>query len=353
MRVHGIDEVPGGEIEIDFARYAPPLRPQRAVAQLRHDRGKVHRLIEVGTGHVHAVIGEDVVLPRQVAVAGGAHAHQREIRSAAADIGDQHQLFIGDGGFVIERRSDGFELKRNFGKARRMRRQFQRGNGLRVARGVAIDEMHRPTDDDAIEFATVLRLGDALQVAQIADDDIDVLDRDAVADFRNLLHQIRAENTFDRAHQPAIVAIDVRGNGFAPKTARIVFGVIENGRRHALKTRLQFDEPHTALVRNGDGGIGRAEVDGTVVVEGHGDCARSKGMRLARLKLRTPGMKGRRIIARTLRRAKRLPQCGTRPGLFVLMSRDHPLESFHAHHNFTEHTLRKISCRDGVVYRRP
>ena len=31
------------------------------------------------------------------------------------------------------------------------------------------------------------------------------------------------------------------------------------------------------------------------------------------------------------------------------MSRDHPLESFHAHHKFTEHTLRKISCRSAVV----
>ena len=105
---------------------------------------------------------------------------------------------------------------------------------------------------------------------EIADDHIDVFDGDAMTDLRGLVHQVGAENAFYRPHQPPIKTIHIRGDGFAAEAACLVFGVIEHCGGDSAETGFEFDQFHGVTIGNGGRGIGSAEVNGAVVVGGHG-----------------------------------------------------------------------------------
>ena len=98
---------------------------------------------------VHAVVGQDVVAALGAAAARRAHAHEREVGRAAADVGHQHELFAVDPAFVVERGGDRFVLEVHLGKAHGMCRALQRGLRARVALGVVVDEEHRPAQHHA------------------------------------------------------------------------------------------------------------------------------------------------------------------------------------------------------------
>src|SRR5205814_1649989 len=91
----------------------------------------------------------------------------------------------------------------------------------------------------------------------------------AKADFRLALHQVRAENAFDRAHQPPVEAIHIRRHCLAAETARAVFGAVEHRGGYGRKARLDFCQLHTAHAGKCERGIRRAEVDGTKVGHEH------------------------------------------------------------------------------------
>ena len=72
--VHGVDQMPGGEVEVNaaghFARssLARAPGPQRAVAQQRQDGLQFDMAVEIGARQMHAVVGQDVVAAPGAAV---------------------------------------------------------------------------------------------------------------------------------------------------------------------------------------------------------------------------------------------------------------------------------------------
>jgi len=115
-------------------------------AELGQHARELDAPVEVGAGDVHAMVGEDVVLARWPRRAPRADAHDGEVRRAAADVGHEHDLFARHAALVVERGGDRLVLERDLFEADLARRAFERGLRLRVARGIGVDEEHRPTE---------------------------------------------------------------------------------------------------------------------------------------------------------------------------------------------------------------
>ena len=172
-RVHGVDEVPGGQVEIhrarDLARWrAVHARPVGAVAEFAQDAGQLHAPVEIGAGHVHPVVGEDVVLAIEPGCALRPDAHHREVRGAAADVGHQHQLLARHGPFVVEGGGDRLVLELQLLEPHRTRRRLERRLRLRVAGRIVVHEEHRAAQDGAMDRRPRLGFGAGLQVAEVA-----------------------------------------------------------------------------------------------------------------------------------------------------------------------------------------
>ena len=102
------------------------------------------------------MVGENVLVTLDARMMCRTHADQREIRCAAADVGDQHDLFGGYGGFIVQGRCNGFKLKSHFGKSGRMTCGGEAVLCFAVALAVTIDEPYRTTDDGALQCLAVL-----------------------------------------------------------------------------------------------------------------------------------------------------------------------------------------------------
>src|SRR5262245_65553229 len=63
MRVRRVDQMPGGEIEIDARRNVASLRRLRSIACERQNGGEIDRAVEIGAGDGDTVIGKDGVAP--------------------------------------------------------------------------------------------------------------------------------------------------------------------------------------------------------------------------------------------------------------------------------------------------
>jgi hypothetical protein len=107
-------------------------------------------------------------------------------------------------------------------------------------------------------------------VAQQAGDHVAVAHAAAGADVAGLVEQAGAEDALERAHQPAFVALDVRGDGGAAVVplglelgARRV-GAEEHRARHRGLAVLQRHQAHTGAtrLRQRYRRVGGAEVDG-------------------------------------------------------------------------------------------
>jgi len=287
--VDGVDQVPGGEIEVDpaghLARRAAGLRrAQAAIAQQRHQRLELDAAVEVRAGDVHAVVGQDVVAPVGAAAALGADAHDREVRGAAADVGDEHQFLGRDVALVVQRGGDRLVLEGDLAEAGGTRRGLQRRRSLGVALGVVVDEEHRAAEHDARQRRAGRRLRGALQMAQIADDHVHIAHRMAAAEVGRLLQQRGAEQALHRAHQAAVVALDVgghRGTAVQPRRfCRRMFLVetVEDRGRHRRVAGLELDQTHAVGSRQGDARVRGAEVDRSEAgCRVHGDCRSPKG----------------------------------------------------------------------------
>ncbi len=277
--VDGVDQVPGGQVEIDAAghfasRAIRANRTQGAVAELAQDAGQLDVAVEVGAGDVYAVVGQDVVATVQTLHALRAHAHHREVRSTAADVGHQHDAFAVDLALVVEGRGNRLELEMHFIETHSMSRRFQRALRCGVALRFTVHEKHRTAQHQLVQGAgRSIGQRAVAQALQVAGEDVAVLGATAAADVGRLVDQTGSEDALHRAHQAPVDAVHIGRHGGAAKGARRAvgvvpaFGVIEHRRRHGLVARLQLDEAHGSRTRfrpgNGHGRVGGAEVDGT------------------------------------------------------------------------------------------
>ena len=92
-------------------------------------------------------------------------------------------------------------------------------------------------------------LGAALEVREVGGDDIEIAYGAAAADVGALLDERTAQNALHRAHQAALDAVDVGGDGGpAEFAARLLvarpFGGVEDGRRHGRVAGLELDQTH-------------------------------------------------------------------------------------------------------------
>ncbi len=272
--VDGVDQVPGGEVEVDRARHLAH-RALGAEAEQRQDARQLDAAVEVGAGDVHAVVGEDVGLAVDGAGALGTDADEGEVGGAATDVGHEHLLLAGGALLVVEGGRDRLVLELDLGEAGTAGGTAQSGFGLRVAHRVVVDEEHRPADHRAPDRPAGGRLGAALEVAEIGRDDVDEAHRPAGADVGALLDQRAAEDALHRAHQPAVEAVDIGGRGGAPELAhgrpvQRAVGGVEDGRRHRDEAGFELDQAHARLARHGDGRVGGAEIDGAKSRVRHG-----------------------------------------------------------------------------------
>jgi len=274
-RVDGVDQVPGGEVEIHLAGHFAPGRADAPVTAGRKDVRQLDVAVEVGAGHMHAVVGQDVGASVHALALLRADAHQREVGGAAADVGHQHDLLAVDGGLEIQRSGDRLELEADVGETHGARRLFQGGLGGAVARGVVVDEEHRSAQHHMGQRAAGIALGQRLEATQVGTDHVQIPHGAAAADIGRLVGQRGAQDAFHGAHQPALGALHIRGDrGTAEGQLRLLVGGqalhrIEHGGGHGGLAVLQVHQVHLlARARQGDGRVGGAEINGAD--SGHG-----------------------------------------------------------------------------------
>ena len=118
---------------------------------------------------------------------------------------------------------------------------------LRIARRLVVDEEHRPAQHHALDRLAGVGFGAALQVAQVAGDDVEVLHAAPAAHVGGLVDQAAAQDALHRAHQPAVQAVDVSRDGGAAEGARraVALGAVdevEDGRGHGALAGFELDQ---------------------------------------------------------------------------------------------------------------
>src|SRR5262249_14773789 len=143
-------------------------------------------------------------------------ADDREVRSAAADIGDQNDLLARNGGLVFQGRGDRLELELDMLEPDLSRRLLQIALRLAIELGRVFDELNRPAEHDLTDLMADLALGRGFEVAQIEAEDIGERDV-ALLDPCPLMKQRPTDHAFQRAHEAAILARQVISDRRAAK----------------------------------------------------------------------------------------------------------------------------------------
>ena len=209
---------------------------------------------------MHAGVGQDVRSPVGLRVALWRDAHDREVRGAAADVGDQRKLLALHAGFVVERGGDRLELKMHLLEAAGPRDRLQLLLREPVRLRVVVDEADRPAKHHAADGLAAVLLREREQVREKLADDVAkrVL---AVADLRRLLQQAAAQNALERAQQPPLAVPGVGRNGLAPELHARLLEVEEDRARDRPVLLLQGQQARACRVGQAHGGIGGAEVN--------------------------------------------------------------------------------------------
>ncbi|MNO68542.1 hypothetical protein D3C76_593800 [compost metagenome] len=260
LRVHRVDRVPGGKVQVIAGRHEGVALHPAAIAEQRHHALQAELLVEVGAANVHAAGGEDVGLAVGDVAALRRQAHQGEVRGTAADVDDQHQFLALDAALVVEGRGDRFVLERHFAEADLPGHLDQGVGSFPVGLLVVIDEEHRAAQHDGIELAPGSRLATLLQLAEEQPEQ--VLERQRAAQHGGFaLQQAGAQQALQRAHQAAFVAFQVFVQGQAAVHRAAFLDVEEHHRRQGDPAVLQYDQRLRVRAPPADGGIGSAEVD--------------------------------------------------------------------------------------------
>ncbi len=187
--VEPVDRRPRGEVVVGRGRHRQTRPLQRtAEPEQGHDDAQAEQAVEVRAADPDAVVGEDVGRAVGPAHALRPEAHDREVRGAAADVGDQSELLAPDLGLVVEARGDRLVLEGDLRKARLARDLAQRLLGTGVRRRVVVDEVDGAAVHEVGDLAPQRRLGAALHAADVGGDDRPE-SQSLTADQRGLLDQ--------------------------------------------------------------------------------------------------------------------------------------------------------------------
>ncbi len=208
-------------MEITRGHLQPGAFHGAAETEQRHDDAETELAIEIGAADAHAVIGENIGRAIGLAVMPGPEPHDRKIRRATADIGDQCDLLSRDLALIIQRRGDRLELEGDLIEADLACDLAQRL--LRPAVGVIIivDEMHRPAMHHIAQLATGGLFGAPFHRAQVIADHV-AKPGPLAAEPGGLLDQRGAEHRFEAAHQAAGRALDIGCDRLAADQHRAV-----------------------------------------------------------------------------------------------------------------------------------
>ena len=167
------------------------LRPDRPVSQRRHDPRQVELANRSRCPRCECRRSRARRRAGRCAVATvGRQPDHREIRRAAADVDDQHQLLAIDGALVVERRGDRLELELDGLETRRAGARFERGLRFAVARRVVVVEAHGTPENHGVERVADPCNGALAQRSQVQRQDVGVDDA-ARADRRGLVASAR------------------------------------------------------------------------------------------------------------------------------------------------------------------
>ena len=225
--IHAVDARPRREV-VEIARRDVDILPlhRRTIAQQRHHDTEAEIPIEIGAADADAVVGQVVVLALGVAMPLRRQPNDRKVRRSAADIGDQRDFLGRDLTFVVERRCDRLELKRDVVKADLPGDIAQSRLRLGVAGRIVVDEVDRAAMYDIAQLVSDGLFRAPLHRTDIVGDDITEADALA-ADAGGLVDQRRAEHRFDAAHQSPGVALDIGLDG-APADMGAGIGFVED-----------------------------------------------------------------------------------------------------------------------------
>ncbi len=141
-------------------------------AQLGHDLGQGQQAVEIGAADMHAACGEDICLPVDAAGALGRQADHGEIRGAAADIGDDGELFVVDRLLIVEGGGDGLELELDMLEPLPADRRFELALGLAIGGIVVVDKADGAAGNGALQRLAGVFFGTAAQFAHIGAEDL-------------------------------------------------------------------------------------------------------------------------------------------------------------------------------------
>ena len=195
-------------MEITRGHVEPGALHRAAEAKQRHDDAKAELPVEIGAADPHAVIGENVACAFGLAVTLRPKPHDRKVRRAAADIGDQCDFLRCDLPLVVQRCGDRLELEGDVVEPYPARNRPQRLLSLAIGIRRVVDEMHRTAMDHIAQFAARGLFGSAFDRAEVIGDHL-VKSHPLAADAGSLVNQGGAEHRFEAAHQAAGSPLDI------------------------------------------------------------------------------------------------------------------------------------------------
>lgn len=200
----------------------------------------------------------------------GADAQQAEVARAAAEVGDEDQLVLGEPALVVIGRGHRLVLEHQRlgvepGAAQRGTQPSHRV-GVVLGR-VGAGEAHRPANDDARRRAAAKpdRGGPEVGGDQ-ADHHLQRVDRcEHLRRAKRPARQVRLHRLDEPAFAvPAEVAVDRVGPGHAERAAvaAALLGVeVEDGPERRRRRAAEMRQAHAGVVRDGDRAVRRAEVE--------------------------------------------------------------------------------------------
>jgi len=191
---------------------------------------------------------------RSLARALARDAHHREVRGAAADVGDQRDLLGLDALLIVERGGDRLELEGDLRKTCRSRRGFELALRLGVGLGIVIDKECGAAEHHTGRRRSEIFAGRRAQEAQERGND--VAEAQALApDLGLFLEQPGAEHALDGAQITARLVCDKAIERIVAVGRRMVVEIEEQGCRHRRRTTLYGQQTRAVCVADADRGI--------------------------------------------------------------------------------------------------
>ena len=256
-----VDQMPGRQIHEQAAGHRAVLRPHVAIAQQGHHVFEVELAVKVCAANVHAGGGQHIGCAIGVRHALGAQTHDGEVRGAAPHVHHQDRAVACESAFVVQRRRDGFELKRDLLKPHRLRRMQQGVLGLLVACQVVIHKVNGATHHHPL-WGVAQGLGGAVtQGRQEGGHDV-LKTHQLVVDEGGLVEQGAAQQAFERTHQTPLGAFEVVADGLASEMRAAFFGVVKHSGGYGQRVAFERNQACCFTWRcPGNGGVGGAKVN--------------------------------------------------------------------------------------------